>query len=174
MHHLTSQSLLKPCLSTVINCGATVLLLIGAALTDLHSIHAGEVVGPIVGTVESTTAHVLYRPGTAESKWQLSVLTDGRVVQRITALSQSEHDYVAKFAVNHLKPGTQYRYQIEDESGRVVVPADEQHSFTTANPARANSRASVSFVSCVDIEPNAIWQEMANLDVDGVFLMGDT
>ena len=135
---------------------------------------ASEVVGPIVGTVESTTAHVLFRPGTVESKWQLSVLADGRMVQTVSAMSHSEQDYVAMFHVSGLQPATRYHYQIEDESGRMVVRADDQHVFTTANPARNDHRVTVSFVSCVDIEPNAIWPEMANLNVDAAFLMGDT
>jgi alkaline phosphatase D len=155
-------------------CRKLPFLLVAVGLIFPMSLDASEVVGPIVGTVESTSAHILYRPGTTESKWQLTVLADGRVVQQVSAMSARQHDYVVKFSINGLQPATRYRYQIEEGSGRVIVPADERHSFTTANPARTGNRVSASFVSCVDIEPNAIWQEMEQLKVDGVFLMGDT
>ena len=174
MNYRTSQSLRKPCPSIARKCGTLLLSLIAVVLLFPVSIDASDLVGPVVGTVESTTAQILYRPGTTESKWRLSLLADGHVVQQISARSRNEHDNVVKFSVNGLKPTTLYRYQIEDGSGRVVVPADKHHFFKTANPSRTDHRVSVSFVSCVDIEPNAIWQEMGKLKVDGVFLMGDT
>ncbi len=133
-----------------------------------------EVVGPIVGTVESTTAHILYRPGARETSLHLSVLTEGQLVQRVAGVSSSENDFVARFAVRGLKAATTYSYRIEDADGRVIVAVDEAHSFTTANPARKGNRVSVAFVSCVDIEPNGIWKEMEKLQVDTVCLMGDT
>ena len=133
-----------------------------------------DVVGPIVGTVESTTAHILYRPGAVETKLQLSVVADGQVVQRVAGLSSSENDFVARFVVNGLKAATTYSYRIENADRRVLVAPDETHSFTTANPARNGNRVSVGFVSCVDIEPNGIWKEMEKLQVDTVCLMGDT
>lgn len=133
-----------------------------------------DVVGPIVGTVESTTAHILYRPGTAETQLQLSVLADGQVVQRVAGVSNSENDFVARFSVKGLKAATTYSYRIEDTDGRALVTPDEAHSFTTANLVRKDNRVSVAFASCVDIEPNGIWKEMAKLQVDTVCLMGDT
>ena len=41
----------------------------------------------------------------------------------------------------------------------------------TVNPD-ATGRVSVSFASCIDIEPNPIWQEMKTLQPDAIFLMG--
>ena len=133
-----------------------------------------DVVGPVVGTVESTAAHMLYRPGAVETQLQLSIIAEGRVVQRVPGVSQSENDFVARFVVKGLKAATTYSYRIEDVDGRVLVAPDDAHSFTTANPARKDHRVSVGFVSCVDIEPNGIWKEMEKLRVDMVCLMGDT
>ena len=67
-----------------------------------------------------------------------------------------------------------YTYEIADASGRVLVPADQKYAFRTANPARQGGRVTVSFASCVDSEPNKIWNEMAALGTETVFLMGDT
>lgn len=133
-----------------------------------------DVAGPIVGTVQATKANILFRPGAAEAELRMSVIDGDQVVQRITAMATHENDFVAKFSVGGLQPATRYTYQIEEADGQVVVAADERHSFQTVNLARNDNRVSVSFASCVDIEPNAIWSEMENLQVDAAFLMGDT
>lgn len=174
MNHRRFSSSIRASFFISTALGKLSCLIIAIGFIFPMTIDASDRVGPIVGTVESTTAHILYRPGTSESKWQLTVFADERVVHQATEMSKSEHDFVAKFSLDELKPATQYRYQIEDENGRVVIPADKVHSFTTANLARKDNRVSVSFVSCVDIEPNAIWNEMKMLNVDAVFLMGDT
>ncbi|QDT07246.1 Alkaline phosphatase D precursor [Rubripirellula lacrimiformis] len=141
----------------------------GAAVAD-------DVVGPIVGTVESTSAHVLYRPRASQTKLRLSVVQDGQTVATVPASTKPDDDFVAKFEVTGLQPATTYHYQIDElgPSPTMLVPADSAHHFTTASPARKDNRVSISFVSCVDIEPNGIWPEMDALDVDTAFLMGDT
>ncbi|WP_153557437.1 alkaline phosphatase D family protein [Roseimaritima sediminicola] len=133
-----------------------------------------DVVGPVVGAVEPTAVRILYRPAAEETKLQLQVFRDGQVAQRVAAEARSENDFVAKFAVTGLEPATRYTYQVKDASGRLLGAADEEHSFQTANPARENHRVSVSFVSCVDMEPSGIWEELKRLRVDMVCLMGDT
>lgn len=133
-----------------------------------------QTVGPIVGTVESTTANILYRPGETTSKLTLSVLENGGVVQKVVAIAAPEHDFVAKFRLQGLKPDTAYGYIIESPDGRVLVPENGQHTFKTASLNRKSGRVSASFVSCVDIEPNGIWNDMSRIGVNALFLMGDT
>lgn len=153
-----------------------VLTLLSCVLTNYlsHSAIAQDVVGPIVGMVEPTSAHVLYRPGAAQTTLKLSVLTKGKVVRSVTASSQTANDLVAKFAVTGLTPATSYTYKIEDADGRTLVEPGPQNSFTTVDPARKGNRVTASFVSCVDIETTGIWKEMGKLKSDAVFLMGDT
>ncbi|WP_417737667.1 alkaline phosphatase D family protein [Rosistilla oblonga] len=144
---------------------------------------ANDVVGPIVGAVESTTAHLLYRPAAAEKRMRLTLLSEsGDVIKTVDANSEQANDYVAKFAVAGLQPGTTYRYKIEElteKSNRqakpiALVEADAKHAFTTATLARDDNRVSVGFVSCVDIEPNGMWADMRKLGIDTLCLMGDT
>ncbi|WP_461506169.1 alkaline phosphatase D family protein [Rhodopirellula baltica] len=137
--------------------------------------HANDVVGPLVGSIDSTSAQLLYRPGASEQPLQLSVLQEGDVVQRITSIGGEQDDYVAKFFVTNLQPDTVYQYQIDNtDTQATLIKPDGQHFFRTTNPKREGHRVSVGFVSCVDIEPNGIWKEMQTLDLDMVCLMGDT
>ncbi len=145
-----------------------------ALLLSVNPSFAQDVVGPIVGTVESTTANILYRPGITDTDLRLSLRAQGELQQRVMATASAENDYVAKFSIKGLEPTTVYTYEIADASGRVLVPADRKYAFRTANPARQGGRVTVSFASCVDSEPNKIWNEMAALGTETVFLMGDT
>jgi len=137
---------------------------------------ADDVVGPLVGTVESTTAHVLYRAEAKPTNLKLTVINpDGTVEQTVTAKGVEDNDFVAKFVISKLTPSTTYQYQIESVDGQTkYIASDDQHSFTTASEKRNGDSVSVSFVSCVDIEPNAMWKEMEQLNVDMLCLMGDT
>ncbi|PHQ31972.1 alkaline phosphatase D family protein [Rhodopirellula bahusiensis] len=136
---------------------------------------ANEVVGPLVGSVDSTSAQLLYRPSASEQPLQLSVLLDGKVVEQVTSTGGEDDDFVAKFSVANLHPNTRYHYRIDNaDTQETLIAADETHSFHTANLARNAQSVSVGFVSCVDIEPNGIWKEMQSLDLDMVCLMGDT
>lgn len=156
------------------NAFARVFLLGFVAFLCTRNSPAQDSVGPIVGTVESTVANILYRPDGVGTDLLLTVLKEGKPVQRVSAKCERENDFVAKFSIKDLKPATRYSYKIEDASGRLLVTADATHSFKTANPDRETGRVSLSFVSCVDIEPNKIWEEMERLKTDAVFLMGDT
>ena len=122
--------------------------------------YAQTEMGPIVGTVEATTAHVLYRPGNTESELRLSLYKEGQRTQVLTSMASQRSDFVAKFSIRGLEPNSTYTYGISDRAGNVLVSADDQHSFRTVNPDRNKGRVSVSFASCIDIEPNPIWQEM--------------
>ncbi|CAD71382.1 probable alkaline phosphatase D [Precursor] [Rhodopirellula baltica SH 1] len=155
----------------IVLCFSCMLLMIAVPTAS----HANDVVGPLVGSIDSTSAQLLYRAGASEQPLQLSVLQEGDVVQRITSIGGEQDDYVAKFSVTNLQPDTVYHYQIDDaDTQATLIKPDGQHFFRTTNPKREGHRVSVGFVSCVDIEPNGIWKEMQTLDLDMVCLMGDT
>ena len=85
--------------------------------------------GPMVGTVKTTEAYFLYRPGDVEKPLRLSVLDSNQhVIATSNATSDDASDYVAKFHVTGLTAATAYTYKVEDFSGASPVqlagPAD--------------------------------------------------
>ncbi|MFK8111171.1 MAG: alkaline phosphatase, partial [Rubripirellula sp.] len=152
---------------------SNVLLLGWLSCSDLAT--ASDTVGPLVGTVDATSARLLYRADASEQPLRLTLLLDGKVIRQVTVSSKKEDDYVAKFEFKKLQPATQYHYRIDSaHSQKTFVETDEEHTFMTANPKRLGHRVSVGFVSCVDIEPNRIWKEMEDLGLDTICLLGDT
>jgi len=152
-------------------------LAFGLIFTLTAAAAASEVAGPMVGAVEATTAHLLYRPANAATRLRLSVLDKtGAIRQTIEAQTSAETDFVAKFDVRGLSPATTYQYKIDrlGDKPATLIAASSRHSFTTADPARSGRRVSVAFVSCVDNQPSRIWQDMTKAEVDTVCLMGDT
>ena len=146
-------------------------------LTMGSLLKADEVVGPLVGSVSSSTVQMLYRPSAKTQTLRLGVFdANDQLVKTVSSDCSAERDFVAHFTISGLQPATTYEYQIEriGDSPKVLVKADPAHQFTTATQKRTGERVVVSFVSCVDIEPTKIWNEMAKLEVDAVCLMGDT
>ncbi|MDB4664596.1 alkaline phosphatase D family protein [bacterium] len=138
---------------------------------------ADEVVGPMVGSVSSSSTHLLYRPSAETQTLRLQVFdADEQLVKVVTEDCDAKQDFVAHFFVSGLQPATTYEYQITriSDSPKVLVKAGPEHQFTTATQQRTGDRVVVSFVSCVDVEPTKIWNEMEKLEVDAVCLMGDT
>lgn len=138
---------------------------------------ADEVVGPMVGSVSSSSMRLLYRPSAETQTLRLQVFdADEQLVKVVTEDCDAKQDFVAHFFVSGLQPATTYEYQITriSDSPKVLVKAGPEHQFTTATQQRTGDRVVVSFVSCVDVEPTKIWKEMEKLNVDAVCLMGDT
>lgn len=148
---------------------AVLLLLIGTANAQT---------GPLVGTVKPTEAYFLYRPGETQKTLRLSVLgSSNQVVATSESVSLAENDYVAKFHATGLQPATSYQYRVEDiTSGsavQILGPADGL-KFKTALPSGARGVITAAFASCADSSSEPVWQRMQLLQVDQVFLMGDT
>ncbi|MEE2936975.1 MAG: alkaline phosphatase, partial [Planctomycetota bacterium] len=133
-----------------------------------------EVVGPVVGAIDQTSCHLLYRPDNREMRLMLDVLRGQELVAEAEAVAKAANDYVAKFQIDGLQAGTEYHYRIKTADGETLVDADAQHFFSTRPQGRQDKPVSVGFVSCVDIEPNGIWSDMDSLNLDAVCLMGDT
>ena len=70
------------------------------------SLTGAETVGPCVGSVGSTDAYFLFRPGETELDLRLSVLSEsGEFVKSVDAKSAEVDDFVAKFHVTQLESG---------------------------------------------------------------------
>ncbi len=146
-------------------------------LTMGSLLKADEVVGPLVGSVSSSSVQMLYRPSANSQTLRLQVFdANDQLVKTVSSDCAAERDFVAHFTISGLRPATSYEYQIErtGDSPQVLVKAGPAHQFTTPTQQRTGERVMVSFVSCVDIEPTGIWNEMEKLSVDAVCLMGDT
>ncbi|WP_372721437.1 alkaline phosphatase D family protein [Novipirellula sp.] len=148
------------------------LLLLGRGL------HADDSVGPYIGTLTTTEAHLLYRPGNEAATLRLTVHDEqGTKVTAVDSRSESEHDFVAKFHVMGLDPGTAYRYQIEKieaGSATLVAGADGDFHFTTVAAERSGQVLNVAFISCVNDSTDPVWKQMANHNLDLLCLGGDT
>ena len=133
-----------------------------------------ELVGPMVGLVESTEARVLIRFGDREQVFELRLFdVAGNERLKTTAESSRDQDFVAKFHLKGLKPATEYRYSIAIQEGSTIVEADTSHSFVTLPDSR-NNRFKASFVSCANVTAEPVWKEILDLDVDLLCLNGDT
>jgi hypothetical protein len=134
--------------------------------------------GPMVGTVKTTEAHFLYRPGAVEKPLRLSVFDAARqVVATSDAESDDESDYVAKFHVTGLQAATSYTYKIEDLSGaspaQVAGPADGL-KFKTRLSTGTKGVVTAAFVSCANSTSEPVWERIGLLNTDQVILGGDT
>jgi hypothetical protein len=151
----------------------SVVLLFAAWTLDLSA-----QTGPMVGTVKTTEAHFLYRPGAVEKPLRLSVLdADQQVVATSDAASDDAHDYVAKFHVTGLQAATSYTYKIDDLSGgtpvQVAGPADGL-KFKTRLKTGSKGVATAAFVSCANSSAEPVWERIGLLGVDQFVLGGDT
>lgn len=153
-------------------------LLIVVLLLVNSGLRADDSVGPYVGTVKTTEAYLLYRPGGQAVKLRLTVDDDqGANVATVVSRSEVEHDFVAKFHVVGLTPGTRYQYKIErlEPGGATVVAGGTpEFHFTTVPASRNGQVLNVAFLSCVNDTTDPIWQEMARHDLNLLCFGGDT
>ena len=139
---------------------------------------ADDSVGPYLGAITKTEAHLLYSPGKEVAQLRLTISDDkGIVVANIGGKSESEHDFVAKFHITGLTPGSSYRYKIEKiEAGKAILIAGgtEGFQFATVPEQRRGQVVTAGFVSCVNDTTDPVWQEMANHGLNLLCLGGDT
>jgi alkaline phosphatase D len=144
----------------------------------LISLLQAETVGPYVGSVSTTEAHFLFSPGREERDLQLSVLGEtGKLITKASSKSKKENDFVAKFQVNGLTGGTEYRYRIDglDSAGKIVaLSAGPDLRFETVDPNRMTKVTAV-LLSCVKKKDTApVWVEIEKFKPDLLCLSGDT
>ncbi len=137
----------------------------------------GNAAGPMVGTVGTGEAHLLYRPGAEEVDLRLTVRdAAGEVAATVNSISLADNDHVAKFHVTGLEADSVYQYRIErvTPDGLVEAAAANDQQFRTSLPPGARGVVTAGFVSCANDSTESVWAEMMRLGVDRVFFMGDT
>lgn len=159
--------------SLTVHRASRLTLLLAAAALPLSA-----QTGPMVGTVKTTEARFLYRPGPVEKPLRLSVLdANQQVVATSNAESDDSNDYVAKFHVTGLQAATAYTYKVEDLSGgspvQVAGPADGL-KFKTRMTSGTKGTITVAFVSCANNTSEPVWERIGLLNPDQVILGGDT
>lgn len=132
-----------------------------------------QATGPLIGHVSESTAHVWYRPGRAGS-YTLSIMDDGGAALNATAAAREADDYCITWALDGLKPGSRYRYQIADEDGRIIAGGEDSAVIQTAPSAEAPGTVCLAFGSCAQSKPLKLWRQMGEAGAQGVILLGDT
>ncbi|QDS94276.1 Alkaline phosphatase D precursor [Roseimaritima multifibrata] len=154
--------------------GLMILFMMGSGVI----LHAEDSAGPFVGTLTTTDAHLLYRPGNKAAKLRLTVQDEkGRKVGAVDSTSEAEHDFVAKFHVAGLNPGSTYQYKIEtieDGSAKLVAGGTADYHFTTVPEQRSGQVTNVAFISCVNDTTDPVWEQMGKLNLDLLCFGGDT
>lgn len=138
---------------------------------------SADAAGPMVGTVTTDEAHLLYRPGGEELALRLTVTDgDGAVAAVVDATSMEANDHVAKFHVTGLEADTVYHYRIDrvTPGGLEEESAWEDQRFRTSMPQGARGVVTTGFVSCANDSTESIWDLMIQKNVDRVYFMGDT
>ena len=153
-------------------------LLCATALAAGMIFQAAAQTGPMVGTVKTTQAWFLYRPGAVEKNLRLSVLdAKGQVVATSNSTSTADNDYVAKFHISGLIAATAYSYKIEDISLatplQLAGPEDGLH-FKTRLATGTPGIVTTAFVSCANNTSEPVWERIGILKPDQVILGGDT
>lgn len=138
-----------------------------------------QVVGPMIGQTSSTSARFLYRPDGEIKTLRLSVLDQGgSVVGTDTTTNRAADDYVAKFHVTGLSPSTAYRYQIDqiagDGSALPIVGGNDEYRFRTFPAPGQRAVFTAAFASCANATSEPVWGRISALNVNALFLMGDT
>lgn len=135
---------------------------------------ATAMLGPVLGHSDETTAMVWMRAtGTGEFTLEVSPEAGGEsVLLRETALETN--DLCIHWKVDGLLPGSRYRYRILHQ-GKVIA-GDAGQILTTAPRADSPARVRLAISSCAteDAGSRAVWNRMAEEQVDAVVLIGDT
>ncbi len=147
-------------------------LLVLLAISSYHSIANAQLThGPILGHLTSQQVTIWARaktPGT-----YLLRITDPSTSVTSEADAKAANDHCLKWTVSNLKPGTRYRYMIQQ--GSRVLSRGDQYRFATASTG-GPSTLRLAFGSCADEDEGsaAVWRRIQTLDPQAVILLGDT
>ena len=147
-------------------------LLVLLGIGSYHSIAKAQLThGPILGHLTSQQATIWARaktPGT-----YLLRITGPSTSVTSEADAEAGTDHCLKWTVSKLKPGTRYRYMIQQ--GSRVLSSGDQYSFATASSGGPTTLR-LAFGSCAneDEGSSAVWRRIKKLDPQAVILLGDT
>lgn len=152
---------------------ASLMLAQGAQAQD-NPTQSPEILGPILGDATSSSMMVWIRV-ISSGRYTLEVRNaNGHIIGTWQARASAANDYCLMWTATGLNPGTSYHYRVLHE-GRAVADAPEQ-IFTTPPASKNPSRVTLAFSSCAreDEGSRAVWNRMAQENVDAVVLLGDT
>jgi phosphodiesterase/alkaline phosphatase D-like protein len=125
-------------------------------------------VGPMVGHVDRTTAHIWMRPA-AEGAYTLLVSGAGTKIH-VTAQATAANDRCVTWRVEGLTAETSYSYEVH--RGEDLIAGGPSGRFETAPDGPA--RVVLAFGSCASSEPSSVWSAMELSGAEGLVLLGDT
>lgn len=127
-------------------------------------------VGPVLGHIDATTAHVWMR---ASSEGPVTLILTGPTGQRtFEADATAASDHCVVWTLDKLTPDTPYTYATQVGDGPLRT-SRHQH-FTTAPDPTEPSIQRLAFGSCASSDPSSVWSTIALRAPDGLVLMGDT
>jgi alkaline phosphatase D len=141
-------------------------LSVGAVASGAETI-PDEVIGPLVGHTDTSTAYLWARfpkPG----RYSLSVQAEGKgEAKEYLSEATATSDNTAKWKIEGLSPATKYRVNLS--GGRPC-------SFTTPPANDKPAKVTIALGSCADEDAStrAVWTRMAAENADAVILGGDT
>ncbi len=125
-------------------------------------------VGPLLGHVDDTTAHVWMRPAVA-GLHTLTVSAAGTEPRALEARTRDDADRTIVWRIDGLAPATRYEYAIHRGDEELATG-----TFRTAPSAGTPSHTRLALGSCASSDAAPIWSTMALHDPDGLVLLGDT
>lgn len=149
------------------------LLLPQWAMQGISAAEESSAIGPLIGHVSESTAHVWYRPGRAGT-YTLSIMNDAGTNVNTTAEVREAEDFCVTWAIDGLTPGARYRYHIADKDGQIVAGGSNEDAFQTAPSPDEKGTVCLAFGSCAQTKPLKLWQQMHEQGAQGVVLLGDT
>jgi len=108
-----------------------------------------ESAGPLVGSVSSIDARILFRHSSKSEKLKIVVSGPDKKEHSVTVQTKEDDDFVAKFYLTGLKPETAYTYMIFDEANRKLLPEGGVYQFSTI-PSHRKNKFTAAVVSCVN------------------------
>lgn len=130
--------------------------------------------GPILGHSDETSALVWMRAAAAgEFTLEVTPEEGGKTVSLMKSASELD-DLCVHWQVSDLQPDTSYRYRILQ--AETVVTEEPEQQFITAPKAESPAKVRLAISSCAkeDAGSRAVWNRMAEEEVDAVVLLGDT
>ncbi|WP_425613741.1 alkaline phosphatase [Anatilimnocola sp. NA78] len=142
-----------------------------AAEVTSAAVPAEEVMGPLLGHVDDTTAHFWARIASG-GEYTLELRTVGDGSQPVTSVARftERADFTGHWSFADLQPATKYRYRLLGTGGEI-----EGHFHTAPSPA-VPSKVSLVLGSCAteDEGSRGVWRRILAEKVDGLVLCGDT
>lgn len=153
---------------------AASLMLAQGAQAQNKPTQSPQILGPILGDATPNSMMVWMRVVTS-GRYILEVRrSDGQIVGTWQARASAANDHCLIWTATGLTPSTRYHYHVLHE-GRAIANAPEQ-IFTTPPAIGTPSKVTLAISSCAreDAGSRAVWNRMAQENVDAVLLLGDT